>query len=233
MTGTEVALVLLLQVPLSPLLVYLGVGEAPTVWVIIGGGLLLLVLLSHEVLGMMATARAAAVDVGAESARPGKPLLRSPPPSPPPSPSEANERLLSSGGTSASTLPAGAKLVAIEANQAEEAQIAQRAERRLLEAQGSVFARCCSKLTPPSCKPSERLEQRLFIGVTCLAALCIGLTFGWGPFATIMEGEGVFASLCDSSGTADESIDAMPRRCDAQVVATSTICDATAVLDPK
>jgi drug/metabolite transporter (DMT)-like permease len=52
--GAEVAMVLLLQVLLAPLLVYFGVGEAPSHWVVVGGTLLLCVLLAHEIVGASA-----------------------------------------------------------------------------------------------------------------------------------------------------------------------------------
>lgn len=51
LTGTEVAIVLLIQVPLSPLLVYLVLHEAPTPWTIGGGAILLATLAVHELVG--------------------------------------------------------------------------------------------------------------------------------------------------------------------------------------
>ena len=35
-----------------------------------------------------------------------------------------------------------------------------------------------------------------FVSVTMLSAFCIGLIFGWGPLAKILEGEGVYADHC-------------------------------------
>lgn len=58
-SGTEVALVLLLQVGLGPLYVYLGIGEVPSLWTMIGGTLLLVVLAAHELAGLLARIAAA------------------------------------------------------------------------------------------------------------------------------------------------------------------------------
>ena len=72
-TGAEVALALQLQVVLSPLLVYLGLGVAPSAWTIVGGCLLLTTLGVHELMaarhGRRATRSLAVVrsaDVAAE-----------------------------------------------------------------------------------------------------------------------------------------------------------------------
>ena len=54
LSGTEVALVLLLQVPLGPLAVFVGIGVAPGPYTVAGGALLLGVLALHEVAGMRA-----------------------------------------------------------------------------------------------------------------------------------------------------------------------------------
>jgi drug/metabolite transporter (DMT)-like permease len=48
LSGTEVALVLLLQIVLAPTLVFLGTGEAPSMWTVAGGILLIMVLAAHE-----------------------------------------------------------------------------------------------------------------------------------------------------------------------------------------
>jgi len=53
-TGTEVALVLLLQSALSPVAVFFGLGEAPTVWTMVGGAMLLATLMAHEAIGLRA-----------------------------------------------------------------------------------------------------------------------------------------------------------------------------------
>lgn len=53
-SGTSVALVVLLQVGLAPLFVYLGIGIAPDVWTIVGGTLLLSVLAGHELAAKLA-----------------------------------------------------------------------------------------------------------------------------------------------------------------------------------
>ena len=55
-SGTEVALVLLLQVALGPLYVYLGLGEAPTPWTMVGGSILLIVLVAHELASLRQSA---------------------------------------------------------------------------------------------------------------------------------------------------------------------------------
>ena len=47
-SSAEVALILLGETVLSPLWVYLGVGEAPTVWTLGGGALLIATLFMHE-----------------------------------------------------------------------------------------------------------------------------------------------------------------------------------------
>ena len=47
-SSAEVALILLGETILSPLWVYLGVGEAPTVWTLGGGALLIATLFMHE-----------------------------------------------------------------------------------------------------------------------------------------------------------------------------------------
>ena len=47
-TGPEVGIVMLLQLLLSPLWVWLAFGEAPPTWTIVGGLLLLVTLMGHE-----------------------------------------------------------------------------------------------------------------------------------------------------------------------------------------
>jgi len=59
-TGTELALILLLQVALGPLFVYLVVGVAPAFWTVLGGSLLLAVLALNELAGMRAERAAVA-----------------------------------------------------------------------------------------------------------------------------------------------------------------------------
>lgn len=49
-TGAEVALTLQIQVLLAPVLVFIGVGVAPSRWTVVGGCLLLAVLGTHEVI---------------------------------------------------------------------------------------------------------------------------------------------------------------------------------------
>ena len=56
-TGTEVALVLLLQSALAPVAVFLGTGIAPTEWTVIGGAMLILTLLTHELISLKARRR--------------------------------------------------------------------------------------------------------------------------------------------------------------------------------
>ena len=50
-----------------------------------------------------------------------------------------------------------------------------------------------------SVRPShgEGLLTVLFLSATALASLCIGLIFGWGPFARILQDEGVGNASCD------------------------------------
>lgn len=52
-TGAEVAMTMLLQVLLAPLLVFICLGEAPSHWTLVGGSLLLIVLLAHEAIGLL------------------------------------------------------------------------------------------------------------------------------------------------------------------------------------
>jgi drug/metabolite transporter (DMT)-like permease len=52
LTGAEVAMTMLLQVLLAPLLVFICLGEAPSRWTLSGGSLLLVVLLAHEAVGL-------------------------------------------------------------------------------------------------------------------------------------------------------------------------------------
>ena len=54
-TGTEVALIFLSQVPIAPFLAYLVLGLVPSSWTVGGGSALLAVLALHEVLGMAAS----------------------------------------------------------------------------------------------------------------------------------------------------------------------------------
>lgn len=50
-SGTETSLITLLETPIGPLWVYLFVGEAPSVYTLAGGGLLLLTVMFHELAG--------------------------------------------------------------------------------------------------------------------------------------------------------------------------------------
>ena len=62
--------------------------------------------------------------------------------------------------------------------------------------------------------PGARFIRVAFLGVTMLAALCIGLVFGWGPFAKILEEEGVGAAACGADAR---------RPCEAQSVLYSLL----------
>jgi len=55
--SAEVGLIMLLEVLLGPLWVWLTLGEVPATWTLIGGGLLLFVLASHESLSLIAERR--------------------------------------------------------------------------------------------------------------------------------------------------------------------------------
>ena len=55
-TGAEVAMTMLLQVLLAPLLVFVCLGEAPSRWTLAGGSLLLVVLLAHEAISLFQSA---------------------------------------------------------------------------------------------------------------------------------------------------------------------------------
>lgn len=67
---------------------------------------------------------------------------------------------------------------------------------------------------PAVIPPSKGPTAKAFIGVTMLASFCIGLIFGWGPFAKILEEEGVAAAACGADAA---------RPCGAQTVFYSLV----------
>ena len=65
-SAPEISLVILLEVLLNPLWVFLGVGERPSLWTFIGGGLVCAVLFAHEARAAVAQRAAAAEGGGGE-----------------------------------------------------------------------------------------------------------------------------------------------------------------------
>ena len=68
--GAEVGILLLGEQVLSPVWVYLGVGEAPSGWTLGGGALLILTLAGHELAALVQERREAAKGAGTAGATP-------------------------------------------------------------------------------------------------------------------------------------------------------------------
>ena len=84
-TGAEVALILLMETVCGPLWVFLRFGDAPTMWTLVGGAILVTALAVHELLGMWDESTVAAVaearaSRGSPIDTPGTRLSASPPP---------------------------------------------------------------------------------------------------------------------------------------------------------
>ena len=173
-TGTELALIVLLQVLSGPICIYLGLGILPTKWTMLGGASLLAVLAGHELVQQAPSS----------------------PPSPPPSPPVREETTLLAPHELRSddvpTTPSATELMILD----READVALEDAIKSKAAQGPA--------------PLPQWMPTCFVVVTVLASFCIGLIFGWGPFAAILLEEGVGSGSCAPDDTASP--------CDAQIL---------------